>query len=519
MILQRARNTKRNVFVGMLAKLITIILPFITQTIFIRIMGNEYNGLKGVFSSILQVLCVAELGIGSAMVFSMYKPISEEDDDKICALLNLYKKIYRIIGLVIFISGALVTPFLKFLIKDAECPDGINIYLIFIIYLLNTVLSYWMFAYKGSILSAFQRQDILSFISIVSFVVVNGLQIWILLSFRNFYFYTIASIIGTILNNLLISIIVDKKFPQYKCKGQVSAEQIKSIKKKVFGLGISRLCYITRNGFDSIFLSAFLGLEIAGIYNLYYNYIFLNVINLLGILTTSMLAGIGNSVAAETIDKNYSDFQKLDFIYMIIAGTCAICLYSLYQPFMKVWVGEDSMFSQGVVILLCVYFYISCMGSVRSLYSDAAGLWWENRGRVIGEMVCNIILNFVLGKHFGVHGIIIATCISLFVFGFIGSAIVLFKKYFREGLKVYFINQAIYALCTFTVCVVIQIICNFITIKNSWAVLGIRIVACIVAIPLLYYIIYHNSSIFKKSKIWFIDRIKYQKIINTSHTY
>lgn len=509
MKLQRSKNTKRNVVVGLLSKLVAVLLPFVTQTFFIYILGNEYNGLKGMFSSMLQVLSVAELGFGSAMIFSMYKPIAEDDDSSICALLNLYRKTYRIIGIIILLAGVVVVPLLRFFVKDNDYPCEINIYIVYLVYLLNTVVSYWMYSYKSSIIAAFQRQDVISAIGMITSIITNAMQICVLVLWRNFYFYIVVLLAGTILNNLIVSFYVDRNYPQYKCAGLVSKDELQTIRKKVAGLAISRVCYVTRNGFDNIFLSAFLGLEVVGIYNLYYNYIFLNVITLLGIVTTAMLAGIGNSIASETVEKNYADFRKLDFIYMILSGFCVICMFCLYQPFMRAWVGEKSMFSDGVVVLLCVYFYISCMGSVRSLYSDGAGLWWENKHRVIAEMICNIVLNFILGKIFGVYGIIAATCISLFSFGYVGSAIVLFRNYYSGGLKKYFASHFTYAVVTLINCLIVRAVCGLIIVDNKWLNLLLRLGVCIIISPVIYLLFYFKTDIFSLSKSWLIKRMSF----------
>ena len=161
MRLAKTKNAVRNIFFGAVFKIITLLGPFIIRTMILWIMGSEYIGLNSLFTSILSFLSLAELGVGSALVYSMYKPIAEDDQDMICALLNLYRKMYRIIGMIILGVGLLLLPFLNKLVKG-EAPADVNLYILYLIYLFNTVISYVMFAYKQSLLTAFQRSDIIS---------------------------------------------------------------------------------------------------------------------------------------------------------------------------------------------------------------------------------------------------------------------------------------------------------------------------------------------------------------------
>ena len=172
----RIKNTRRNAIWGIVNKFITILLPFITRTVLIYVLGVEYVGINGLFSSILQVLSLAELGFSSAIVYSMYKPLAENDNDVVCALLQFYKKIYRCIGSIVLIIGVALIPFLKYLISGS-CPSDVNIYVVYIIYLLNTSCSYFLFAYKKSLLSAVQRQDIISKVAMINKIISSFIHV------------------------------------------------------------------------------------------------------------------------------------------------------------------------------------------------------------------------------------------------------------------------------------------------------------------------------------------------------
>ena len=496
--MNRTKNAIRNIFFGFFNKMIMLIFPFFIRSAIIKNLGAEFLGLNSLFISILQVLNLAELGFSSAIVYSMYKPIAEKNTKMVCALLNLYKTIYRCIGIIIFTIGILLLPFLKNLISG-PCPKNINIYILYLIYLFNTSITYFLFAYRNSLLVAHQRNDIVSNVQMIINILQYILQIIVLYYLKNYYYFLIIQIIATVLNNLFIAIISKKMYPNYYCDGKLDNQTKKGIKKRVMGLLIQRICSTTRNSLDSIFISMFIGLNAVAIYSNYYS-IMNSIIGITSIITVSITAGIGNSIVTETKQKNYNDMNKFNFMYMWISGWFTICLLCLYQPFMKLWMGENMTFPFSVVILFCIYYYSLKMGDIRATYSDAKGLWYENRYRAIAESIANILLNLILGKLFGIYGIIIGTLLSLLVINFGYGSQILFKYYFTEqDIKTYYLNHAIYFFITFIVGVVTYLICSTVVIESIVGLI-IKMLICIVIPNILNVIIYHNSDYYKLFK-------------------
>ena len=222
----RTKNTKRNIISGVGYRTVTVLLPFLTRTAILYLLGEQYVGLSSLFTSILQVLNLAELGFSSAIVYNMYKPVADGDDTTICALMNYYKHVYRVIGIIIFVSGIILLPFLPRLISGSW-PNEINIYILYLLYLSNTALSYFLFAYKTALLNAMQRMDIVNVVQMISQTGKNVIQLITLLIFRNYYLFVIIAILTTCLSNVLTAIITDKKYPQYKCNGYISSLQKK----------------------------------------------------------------------------------------------------------------------------------------------------------------------------------------------------------------------------------------------------------------------------------------------------
>ena len=503
----RTKNSIRNIVYGVFSKIVTIILPFVARTIIIQILGTQYLGLNSLFTSILQVLNLAELGFGNALVYSMYKPIAEKRNEKVCQLLNYYKKCYRIIGIIVLIFGLLIMPFLDKLISG-EHPENINIYYIYIIYLINTVLSYFLFAYKSSLLTANQRNDITSKISLMLVILQNVLQILLLIVFENYYYYIVVIPFITILNNLIISKIVDKKYPQYKAKGKLEENENKEIQKNVKGMIFQKIGSVVLSNVDNIVISAFLGLTILGIYNNYY-YIITSLFGILSVVMNSLKASIGNSVVLETKEKNYKDFIKFIFLYVWIISWMSICLLVLMQDFIQLWLGQEYLLEYYIVILFGIYFFVHKWCDMLYVYQEAKGLWWENRFVPISAAIVNLIINLILVKIIGLAGILISTIVSvLFIYDF-GYAKILFINYFniKGEFKKYILKQIKYLITTIIVGIVTYGIC---LILNKSTLLYFILKICIATIVpnVLFFIIYKNTNEFKELVIFIKNKIE-----------
>lgn len=505
MRLEVSKNAKRNIIVGVLSKVILLLLPFLLRWIINTILGSIYLGLNSLFSSILQVLSLTELGLSSALVYNMYKPVAENDYSRINALLNLYKKAYRCVGICIIFFGIMFIPFLPIIIKGVY-PKNINILLIYIIQLLNTAISYFLFAYKQSLLVAYQREDVNSIINLVTQLALQICQILLLLKTKNYYWYVLCMPVFTIISNLWIAYITKKMFPNLKSYGTIDKSTLKSIKKLVVGTFIQKACGITRNSLDSICISAFMGLSLTAIYNNYY-LIFNGIVVILGIIQSSLVGGIGNHVALKNKEYNYDELKKLDYLYMVLTGICTVCLLCLYQPFMEIWMGVDMELSNYIVFTMVLYFYVLKLGDMRFIYSSVNGLWWEHRYRTIMETIANIVLNIILGKLFGIFGIVIATIISLLIFNFIWGAKIVFKLYFGiDKIKDYFLYHLYYAVVTFIISIIVYFITFQIHGDNNYITFFIKLIVCLCISTSLYFTIYHKTQLFKNSIKWILHR-------------
>ncbi len=438
-------NTRRNIFSGVLFKLISIVLPFLLRTVMIYTMGAEYTGLSSLFASILRVLSLAELGLQNVIIFCLYKPIADNNTEKICGILSYYRKIYFRIGLIILSCGLLITPFITILIHGGWSED-INIYLVYVIYLVNTSISYMMFAYKGTLLNAHQRIDIVNTISMSVFTGQYVIQIAVLYLFRNYYLYIIFTPIATIAINIIQAIVTDKKYPQYRKKAEIETETIEMIKKGIKGTILEHITDATRSSFDSIVISASMGLTAVTLYSNYF-YVISSVFAVMLSVTSGMTASIGDSIAIESKDYNYVNLRKFTFLFNIIVTFSASCILCVYQDFMELWTGSNLVLPFSNAVIFVIYYYMLNIKAIRDIYYGGSGLWWEGRFSFILESGFNILLNVILVKYLGILGVCFASIITIIAFNFIMRTNILFKNYFNMNPKEYYCNHFVYIVC------------------------------------------------------------------------
>ncbi len=440
----RTQNTKRNIIFSYVDSIVTLLFQFVSRSVIVRVLGEQYLGMSSLFQSVLQVLNMAELGFSSAIVFNMYKPLADCNTDAVCSLLNYYKKIYYIVSVVVLTVGIAISPFLPYFI-NGEPPEGINIHILYFLYLANTCVSYLFFAYKTALLNALQRLDLSKIAYTVANLIQYGLQIVSLAIFRNYYAFVFCMIVGTIFKNVFSAYVSKKSFPQYVCKGEVSLETKKDIMSRVKGLLVCNVSAITYTTFDSIIISTYIGLASVTIYN---NYIvvFSGVTAFITLIRNAMQASVGNSVATETKEKNYKDMLHWQFMFSFIATYCVTCMVSLYQPFMAMWMGEKLMLPFHNVILIVLWFFISVIHNSFFLYLSGNGLWWEMRWPYILSTVTNLVLNLVFGKLVGITGIIVSTLISTVAFGLFWQCAIIFKSYFGKSTLQFHLRQLGYLI-------------------------------------------------------------------------
>lgn len=491
----KTRNASKNIVFGIILKVYHIIVPFLMRTAMIYLLGVQYVGLDGLFASILSVLNLAELGVGSAMIYSMYKPIAEDDSKTICALMRLYKIYYRIIGLIVLCGGLILCPYIPKLISG-DVPDGLNVYVLYLLNLAATVLSYWLFAYKSCLLQAHQRSDVISKITLIAHTVRYLLQLVFLFAFKNYYYYLIVALVTQLLINIFTAVVADRLFPQYKAVGVLPKPVKDGINRKIKDLFTAKIGAVIVDSVDTIVISAFLGLSILGIYQNYF-YIVTALTGIINIVMTSCMAGIGNSLVTENENKVFGDFKTFNFIISWIAGFCTAALLVLYQPFMNLWVGSENMFDFGAVICFSAYFCIKQFNTLLNVYKDAAGIWHKDRYRPLVTALSNLAMNLIMVQFWGIYGVLLSTIISMLFIGMPWIINNLFTELFSKNKMLEFLKQIFaYILVIVLLCGVSYLVCSFIDFGGILGI-AIRLVLVAVIFNIVYLIIFFKSKEFK----------------------
>lgn len=501
----RTENAKKNILFGYISKIVDLLLPFISRTVILYILGEKYLGLSSLFTSILNMLNMTELGFSSAIVFNLYKPLADGDEEKVRGYVTIYRTIYRCVGGIILLVGILLTPFLKYLVKG-DIPADVNMYVIYVMYLVNTSISYLGFAYKSSLLQATQKSSVDSRIASLINFSRSIAQIFVLLIVRSYYAYIAVLILATIANNLVINHTVNKMYPQYIGKGSLSKSDKQLLLTNVKGLAISKVCGVMRNSLDSITLSAFVGLTSVAIYGNYY-YILTAVHGMMVVITVAIKAGVGNSIYTESVEKNCQDMLKFNYIYMSIASWCFTCMVCIYQSFMKLWAGEQLTADTLTMWMFAFYFYSLCMSDIRNVYIEAKGMWWEYRYRSIAETIANLILNVICVYYFGIKGVLAATLVTFWSINLIYGSSIIFRQYFGiKVLKKYIAQNLWMMVCCGVSTIATYIVCGQLVMRSTLLGVISRIAVCC-TVPILTYLIFNLKSEYLKEAFQVVKRV------------
>lgn len=504
MKIERTKNAARNMFFGMSMKVFQTIIPFLMRTAMIYFMGVQYLGLNSLFTSVLQVLNLAELGVGSAMVYSMYKPIAEDDHKTICALMRLYKIYYRAIGGIIAVIGLAFTRFIPYLITG-DVPEGINVYVLYLLNLCATVLSYWLMSYKSSVLYAHQRTDVISKVGLVTSSIQYTLQLLAIWLTKDYYVYVMVMLGTQAATNILIAVAATRLYPEYVPSGKLDRQSIKEINRRIRDLFTSKIGAVIVNSADTVVISAFLGLTALAVYQNYF-FIITSIIGFVTIIFNACTAGIGNSIVVETREKNLNDLKTLTFLVSWIAGFCTACLLCLFQPFMKIWVGEELQLPNTAVVCLCIYYFVYEINQLLNTYKDAGGIWHEDRFRPLATAMVNLSMNMVMVQFWGIYGVILSTVLSMLFVGMPWLFHNLFQTLFeRKQIVGYLKSLAFYVAISVAACGATTFTCSFIWL-GDWATLFVRAMVCCVIPNVVFCAVYHKMPEFKRA-LHLIDKM------------
>lgn len=442
----RTKKSIRNIATALAGQFVGILITFFARMVFIRVLGAEYLGVNGMFISVISMISLAEMGIGSAIIYSLYKPLALGEERKIKALMLFYRSAYHIIALVALVLGLSILPFIHLIIKEKTTISNLN--LIYLLFLADSVISYF-FAYKRSIIEADQKNYILTTYRYVFLLVINVVQIIVLVLTKNFILFLTVKIIFSFTENLMISRKAEEMYPFLKDKSviKLDADEKRGIYKNVQALFFHRLGGIAVNGTDNILISAYAGIVIVGLYSNYY-LIIAALNSIIGQIFLSVTASIGNLNALESKEKSYTIYKAILFANFWFYGFSSICLYLLFNPFITLWLGNKYAMSELIVAIIVLNFFVSGMRKSTLMFRDSLGLFWNDRYKPLFESIINLVASIILASRFGIIGVLLGTFISTMTTCFWVEPYVLYRNGFNSRLREYFYRYGLYVVVT-----------------------------------------------------------------------
>lgn len=448
----RKKSSIKNMLGSMISNITTIIVGLISQAIFIKILGSEYLGINGLFTNIISMLGIVELGIGNAIIYNLYKPLANNEKERIKSLMNFYKKSYRIIAIIVCIIGLVIIPVLPFII-DSVSVD-INVTFVYLLFLVDVVFSYFL-SYKRSILYADQRNYIINLVHIGYTIIMNLLQLIILYLTKNYYLYLIIKIVMRLIENIAISYIANKKYSYIKERNIQKLD--KNIENDIFvkvkALFFHKIGSFVVLGTDNIIISKFLGLVSVGLYSNYY--LIINAVQtVFGQMIQATTASVGNLLVTESREKCFDVFKKIRFLNFWIATFSSISVLVIMDSFITIWIGKKFILSHFTLIVLVINLYQKLMRNSYASFKEAAGIFYEDRYVPLIESFLNIVFSIVLCLKFGLAGVFIGTIVSGLALWCYSYPKYVYKNLFNRSYLSY-IKETISYIILFTVVAII----------------------------------------------------------------
>jgi len=474
--------------------IVVILIGFISQRIFVEILGLEYLGINGLFVNIISMLGIVELGLGSAVIYHLYKPMSIHDVASIKTLIEFYKKGYRVIASVVAVIGLLIMPFLGAIVGKVNIPE--SIYMIYLLFLADVVCSY-LLVYKRSILYADQKNYIINFVHIGYILVMNGLQIAVLLITGNFYLYLIIKVIMRIIENLVTTAIVNKHYPSLNSGGilPIDDDTKKDIIKKIKALFMHKIAEFTVFGSDSIVISIFLGIKTVGLYSNYY-LVITTISSIISQAFTAITASVGGLLVGNNHKKSFDVYNKMYFANFWLASIAAIGLVVAMDSFVTIWLGDKYVLSIGVLLALGINLYLQLIRSVTNSFKTAAGIFHEDRFVPIAESLVNIVFSIIFLQFFGLAGVFMGTICSNLVLLLFSYPKFVYTRLFKRSYRDYYIEFIKYLILTLIAGTATFVISRAIVVDGMFTYFVINVALSVVVPSVLFYIIYRHSDEF-----------------------
>lgn len=495
-IRSRTNSTLLNIATGIGGKLLTLVFAFTVRTVFVRQLGAEYNGLNGLIGNIMSFLCLADIGLQNVLNFSLYASIEKHDINAILRTVKSFRKLYFYFAVVIAALGIVVIPFLPFIVKSTIAMG--EVYRYYALYLFNSIATYF-WIYKTTLLYADQSQHIINIITLVFKILTYVFQIATILIWKNLYAYLCIQIIFTVLQNLVLSYITEKKYPFLHMLKKIQQSKIDSNQRCNISDTIKyRISDVLLNNTDSIIISAILGTVFSGYYGNYYM-LFQYVEGFVYTMGTGVIASVGNLVQQKDTASAYKNFKVTILVYAIVASACVSCFYNCVQDFIPIWIGEEYLLSKVFLAMMTAVFYLNIsMGAIK-LYREAMGLFSRVSRSMFAAALINICLSMALGRLTGLIGIVIATFVAKIATQYWYEPLLVYKEKFKERVRQYHTIQIRNLALSVLSLMLSSFLCNMCSKSLCW--IFIKVIISISISVISFCVVYYRSDEFGELKI------------------
>ncbi len=499
----RTKNSIKNIIMNFLYNLLNYGLRFASRIFFVKTLAEVYLGVNGLLSNVLGILALTELGIGTAIGYSLYDPLAKNDTKKVRSLMQFYKKAYQIIALVVLVLGLILLPFIPYLIKDTTGIENLSI--IYLIFLLNMVIGY-LFSYKRTLINSDQKNYLIVPYTMFFNIITSVLQIVVLLIFKNYIIYLLVQSICTIVENIVINRYIDKKYPYLVSNEEVTPiekEELSTIKTKIKALLLHKVGSYTLSSTDNLIISKLIGIVVVGIYS-NYSLIISMVSSFIYLLISNVISSLGNLIASENPKKCLKVFDEMNFTCFVLYGISSICLINLFNPFIELVFGTNYLLSMLVVYIIVINHYLTGMNNVVISIQTASGLYEKDKYVPLIQSAVNLIISIYLAKKIGLAGVFIGTIISTLI-PLIVKPCIVYKEIFKEKISLYFKDFTIQTIIIVLSAIISAFITKYVNIENAYLNLAFLLLISIIIPGTLIILIYRKKEAYQNV----ISRVKH----------
>lgn len=492
---------------GLAGQVLNIIMSFVARVVLVHTLGDLYAGIAGNFTNILMVFSLADLGVGTAIIYALYKPIAQKDTEQIRKLMNLYARAYTIIGFVIIALGLAMTPFLPYFMKTDQAIPHLR--LIFMLFVVNTASTYFL-SYKGTLITANQKNYIVTNVTYATSIINYILQIVIILVTKNYLLSLGLQVFTNILQGVITWQIADKMYPYIRnTRGaKLADEERRGIFKNISSMVYYRIGQVVLNGTDSMVISSMIGVIETGIYS-NYSLLLTTIKNLLQQVFHAITASVGNLNVMESEKKKYRTFNIIYLGNFWMFGFASVCFWVLLNPFVSLVFGAERVMSWDIVLLLVLNFYLLGMRNTCITFRDTMGIFRQGRFIPLSGALINVIISILLAPSMGIAGVALGTTISIAATMLWLEPIVLFRHGFHRSPGQYFVKYTLYLVMTAVAAFVTQLICDLLFGSNyGIGTFILRMILCLIVPNAIFFAAFSRTESFRQLKSMIMNTLK-----------